>query len=423
MKLLHTSDWHLGARLGRHDRTPDHVHALRGLLSLAESARPDLILHTGDLFDASRPPYEALELGVQALRRLASVAPTLVLSGNHDSSVLLRVIDDLAGAAEPRRLRLVTRPGVVDYPDVAQVPVAVACVPFIAPSAIANYATGDPSRFEGDYADGIKTLNEGLLDEAQRRAGARGIVLYAAHLHVQGARPGKSERRITVGEDYATHVEGLQRALYCAFGHIHDPQLLPGGAARGRYAGSLIPLDFGERQQAKQAVLVTIGNDVQVETHDLPAGRPLTKWEGTLADLKDRAANGGLDDCILKARVDSDDPIPDLADQLAEWSPRCAVFELNNAVKNRPGPKPIGPNGDDEEPEKEPEIDELFLEWRRTAPARKAPDEAVCRLFVQALGNAGHDTVPAAFGVADLEARASRTRAAIVEKHGGGGGS
>ncbi len=253
MKLLHTSDWHLGARLGRHDRTPDHVEALRGLLSLAESARPDLILHTGDLFDASRPPYEALELGVQALRRLSAIAPTLVLSGNHDSSVLLCVIDELAGAAAPRRLRLVTRPEVVEYPDIAPEPVAVACVPFIAPSAIANYATDDLSRFEGNYADGIRTLNDGLLDEAQRIVGTRGIVLYAAHLHVQGARPGKSERRITVGEDYATHVEGLQRALYCAFGHIHDPQLLPGGTAQGRYAGSLIPLDFGERRQAKQA--------------------------------------------------------------------------------------------------------------------------------------------------------------------------
>ena len=253
MKLLHTSDWHLGARLGRHDRTPDHVEALRGLLSLAESARPDLILHTGDLFDASRPPYEALELGVQALRRLSAIAPTLVLSGNHDSSVLLCVIDELAGAAAPRRLRLVTRPEVVEYPDIAPEPVAVACVPFIAPSAIANYATDDLSRFEGNYADGIRTLNDGLLDEAQRIVGTRGIVLYAAHLHVQGARPGKSERRITVGEDYATHVEGLQRALYCAFGHIHDPQLLPGGTAQGRYAGSLIPLDFGERRQAKRS--------------------------------------------------------------------------------------------------------------------------------------------------------------------------
>ena len=415
MKLLHTSDWHLGAKLGRHDRRPDQVEALRGLLELAESARPDLILHTGDLFDASRPAYEALELGVRALRRLSAVAPTLVLSGNHDSSMLLRVIDELAGAAQPRRLRLVTEPRVVEYPDIAQESVAVACVPFIAPSAIANYASDDPSRFEGNYADGIKTLNDGLLDAAHRTAGARGIVVYAAHLHLHGARPGKSERRITVGEDYATHVEGLQRALYCAFGHIHDPQLLPGGTAQGRYAGSLIPLDFGERGQAKQTVLVTFGDDVRVETHDLPGGRPLTEFAGSLDELERRAADGGLDGCILKARVVSDDPIPDLADRLADWSPECAVFELINMLTNQPV-KPIDPAHEDDA---EPALDDLFVEWR-TSAARgiKAPHEAVGALFAQALGSAGQDA-GADFGLTPLVSRAQETLDRLAAKRNG----
>ena len=416
MKLLHTSDWHLGARLGRHDRTPDHLKALRGLLALAESARPDLILHTGDLFDASRPPYEALELGVQALRRLSAVAPTLVLSGNHDSSVLLRVIDELAGAAEPRRLRLVTEPEVVEYPDLAREPVAVACVPFIAPSAIADYATDDPFRFEGNYADGIKDLNRGLLDEAQRRAGARGIVLYAAHLHLHGARPARSERRITVGEDYATHAAGLQRALYCAFGHIHDPQLLPGGTAQGRYAGSLIPLDFGERQQAKQAVLVTIEDDVRAETRDLPAGRPLTEFAGTIEELERRAADGGLDGCILKARVVSDDPIPDLADRLAEWSPECVVFELTNTIANQPV-RSIDPAAEDDA---EPALADLFLEWRATAArAVKAPHDAVGALLAQALGSAGQDA-GADFGLTPLASSAQETLDRLASKRPGG---
>ena len=288
MKLLHTSDWHLGAKLGRHDRAPDHLEALKGLLEVAESARPDLILHTGDLFDASRPPYEALQLGVRALGRLAKVAPIVAIAGNHDSSMLFRVIDELAGAATPRRLWLVATPQVLSFPAITDAPTSVACVPFIPPGAIAQFATDDPTRFEGNYSDGVKTLNQHLLDEAHEQAGARGIVLYAAHLHVQGARPGKSERRITVGEDYATHVEGLQRALYCAFGHIHDPQLLPGGTAQGRYAGSLIPLDFGEGRQAKHAVLVTIGDGVEVDTRDLPGGRPLTEFAGTLAELETR---------------------------------------------------------------------------------------------------------------------------------------
>ena len=418
MKLLHTSDWHLGARLGRHDRTPDHLEALRGLLALAESAQPDLILHTGDLFDASRPPYESLELGVRALRRLSAVAPTLVLAGNHDSSVLLRVIDELAGAAEPRRLRLVTEPGVVEYGDVAPEPVAVACVPFIAPSAIADYAADDPARFEGNYADGIKDLNRGLLDEAHRRAGARGIVLYAAHLHLHGARPARSERRITVGEDYATHAEGLQRALYCAFGHIHDPQLLPGGTAQGRYAGSLIPLDFGERQQAKQAVLVTIGDDVRTETRDLPGGRPLTEFAGTLGELEGRAANGGLDGCILKARVVSDDPIPDLADRLAEGSPKCVVFELTNTIANQPV-KPIDPANENDD-DAEPALDDLFREWRASAARGvKAPHDAVGALLAQALGSAGQDA-GADFGLTPLASSAQETLDRLASKRNAG---
>ena len=417
MKLLHTSDWHLGAKLGRHDRAPDHREAIRGLLKVAESARPDLILHTGDLFDASRPPYEALRLGVHALGRLSAIAPTLVLSGNHDSSILLDVFDDMAGAATPRRLRLVTQPRVVPFPEIAAAPVAVACVPFLAPSALVDFAATDQERFEGTYADGVKALNRRLLDEAHETAGARGFVLYAAHLHVDGARPGESERRITVGKDYATHVEGLQRALYCAFGHIHDPQLLPGGTARGRYAGSLIPLDFGESRQTKQAVLVTIEDDVQVEPVDLPGGRPLTEFAGTLDELQARAANGGLDGCLLKARVVSDDPIPDLADRLAERAPTCDVFELLNAVRN----SPVKPIDDDPDDGDEPPLDALFGEWRTTAAKGvKAPHDAVRTLFAQALGGVGQDAVPD-FGLTALRAETDRTLTALAAPPNGGG--
>ena len=419
MKLLHTSDWHLGARLGRHDRAPDHLAAIKGLLEIAESARPDLILHTGDLFDASRPPYEALQMGVRALGRLSAIAPTLVLSGNHDSSILLGVLDELAGAATPRRLWLATHPRVVSFPAIAAVPVAVACVPFLAPSSLVDFAAADQKRFEGTYADGVKVLNRGLLNEAEEKAGGRGIVLYAAHLHVQGARPGKSERRITVGADYATHVEGLQCALYCAFGHIHDPQLLPGGTARGRYAGSLIPLDFGESRQTKQAVLVTIGDGgVQEEPVDLPGGRPLTEFAGTLDELEARAANGGLDGCLLKARVVSDDPIPDLADRLAERAPGCAVFELINAVSNQPV-KPIDDSGSEDD--EEPALDDLFFEWRQhAAKGVKAPHDAVRALFAQAVGGVGQDAVPD-FGVTVLRSEAERTLAALAAPpHGGG---
>lgn len=421
MILLHTSDWHLGARLGRHERGSDQREALLGLLEIAQDVRPDLIVHAGDLFDVPRPPYEALRMGVQALNRLAEVAPTLVIRGNHDSSKLFEVINELAGAAGRDRLRMVVEPTVAEYPEIADQPVAVACVPFIRTGAIVDYASVQHERFEGTYADGIRTVNRRVLDKAEQAAGSDGIVLYAAHLHLHGARPGASERRLTVGEDYATHTDGLDRALYCAFGHIHDPQLLPGGTATGRYAGSLVPLDFGETKQAKVAVEVRIDDDgVQVESHRLPAGRRLRQFAGTLDELEDEAQDGGLNNVILKARVVSDEPIPNLADQLAEWSPECAVFNVVDDVANRRA-KSISEAESDDGPEP-PE--DLFMEWRESAATkgqRTAPDERVRALFVQALGTVGQEE-GADFGVGELAARAEKTLAALATGRPAGAG-
>ncbi len=391
MKLLHTSDWHLGARLGRLDRAPDHEAALEGLLAVAESERPDLILHTGDLFDAARPPYDALRMGIRALGRLSALAPTVVLAGNHDSKELFRALDDLASAGEPRRLWFLSEPQVQSLGDAH-----VACVPFIPPGAVARYATDDPATFAGSYADGIRSLNANLLKRARKAAGSRGVVIYAAHLHVHGARPGKSERRITVGDDYATHPAGLDKALYAAFGHIHDPQLLPGGIARGRYAGSLIPLDFGEVEQTKEAVVVEIGHDVQVKTRDLPGGRPLVEFAGGLDEFERRARTGRFEGAILKARVASDDPVPDLADRLREWSPGCAVFDLANPVKNQTA-KAVEGAGEGSEPS----LEALFAEWWGTRP--KGGHRDVPALFSEALGAADFD----------LEALRSRTDEAL----------
>lgn len=391
MKVLHTSDWHLGARLGRHARQPDHVVALQGLLSVAREEQPDLILHTGDLFDGSRPPYESLDLAVQALRGLTELAPTIVLCGNHDSASLFNVLHDLAGLAAERRLWFVAAPQVIAL-EIDGTATAIACVPFVPPTAIADVARGNLAAFEGTYADGISALTQALLDEAEERAGRNGVVLFAAHLHVHGAAPGGSEKRISVGEDYATYGSGLHRAIYSAFGHIHDPQLLPGGTTTGRYAGSLIPIDFGEHEQVKQAVLVDIDSDVVVRSVALPGGRPLTRIDGDLDALLNRALDGGLDNHLLRARILSDDPIPDLVDQLLAESPDCAVFDLVNVVSNRTA-RPIDTES---APEAEPTLIESFAEWRATGAnvaQRRAPDDAVVSLLESALGASG-DTAP-----------------------------
>ena len=390
MRLLHTSDWHLGVRLGRHDRLPDLQVALRGLIATAEEHQPDLIIHSGDVFDSPRPHHDALRLGVRALTQLARVAPVVVLAGNHDSPLLLRALHDLSGMARPRRLWLAAGPEVITVPGLDGV--AVSCMPFVPPTAVVDLATTDAAKFEGTYADGVRRLTSTLLDEAEARAGSRGIIVHTAHLHVHGAKPSRSERRITVGDDYATHVDTLGRAMYAAFGHIHDPQLLPGGTVSGRYAGSIVPIDYGEATQGKQSVLVELGDDIKITEVELPSGRPLVQFAGTVDELQIKAEGGALDGAILKARVVSDDPILDLADRLAAWSPECAVFDLVNAVKRRPVraiPTAAGP-------EAEPALDELFREWRAAAAradATRAPEDTVVELFRESLAG-GDATVP-----------------------------
>src|SRR4051812_35990836 len=101
--ILHTSDWHVGRGLYRSQRTEDHVAVLEELVELAREARPDVIVHTGDVFDGPRPSTEHMRIGLDALRRLGEIAPTVVLAGNHDSPALFDVFSMLLGPDSPVR--------------------------------------------------------------------------------------------------------------------------------------------------------------------------------------------------------------------------------------------------------------------------------------------------------------------------------
>ncbi|MGI8876435.1 MAG: metallophosphoesterase family protein, partial [Egibacteraceae bacterium] len=274
MRLLHVSDWHLGVTLGRVDRTADHVRVLDEIHAIAADFRPDLIVHSGDLFDGLRPPVAAMQLAAEALGRLSALAPMVVVAGNHDSRALFRVLDTFqevgsaqpriqevgsaqpriqdVGSAQPRiqeiadrrRLRFVTEPGVVTFPGPDGQETRVACMPFLHPNTLVDLLADDPAAWTGTYADGIRVLNRQLqADLEDGYAPDRHVLLYAAHLHVHDAALGGTERSVHVSEHYATRVEALPPVTYAAFGHIHRPQALPGGSVTGRYAGSPIAID------------------------------------------------------------------------------------------------------------------------------------------------------------------------------------
>ena len=151
---------------------------------------------------------------------------------------------------------------------------------------------------------------------------------------------------------------------YAAFGHIHDAQPV-GQSAIARYAGALVQIGFDEADPHKTTTIVEIGGDgTTVETVPNEVGRTLVDFRGGPAELEARAAGGGLDECIVKAIVESDERIYDLSERLLAASPRAAVFELVNRVGNDEV-KAI--TDYDYADVAEPPVEELVDEWRKTA--------------------------------------------------------
>ena len=106
MRILHTADWHIGRRLGRHDRTEEMREALDEVARIADEERVDLVLVAGDVFDRAAPPVESLSLGLSALLRLARGRPVVVVAGNHDAPELF---DALAPLLRDRGVHVIGR--------------------------------------------------------------------------------------------------------------------------------------------------------------------------------------------------------------------------------------------------------------------------------------------------------------------------
>ena len=338
MRLLHTSDWHLGRETYRVSRRPDHEAVIDEIVALAAETDPHLIIHSGDLFDGPRPAYDDLSLGADALQRLAAIAPVVVVCGNHDSPPLFRLFTQLLGADAAIRFvdvaRLPEAGGILEFAGDGDERIRVASLPFIHANRL---VTGfeDPSLRTALYADRVaaieQRLAQGLVDTYDP---ARDILVFAAHLYVGGATYGRSERALHVSDTYASRPEAIPAVSYAALGHIHKPQALPGGTA-GRYAGSPIQLDFGEEGEDKVTVIVEAapGRAARIEPRPIVSGRRLLRVAGSLSEIPSyaEAARGKL----VHVTVRSDEPVPDVTDQIGAMLPEAVILEVAEDIASR----------------------------------------------------------------------------------------
>jgi len=308
MRLLHTSDWHLGRSLHRADLRVAQSVFLDHLVDTVRAEKVDAVLVAGDIYDRAVPPVDAVELCADALNRLHDAGARIVLiSGNHDSARRLGFGSPLFEAAG---VHVRTRPSALARPvllEDAHGPVAVYGVPYLEPDAVRD----DLPPAEGTGAEGTGEVprgHAGVLGHAARciRADAdsrrirRRVVL--AHGWVAGGAASESERDITVGGVGQVPAALFDDFSYVALGHLHGQQTIAGHL---RYSGSPLPYSFSEAAHRKGSWLVELdgAGTIRAERVPAPVHRRLSVLRGPLKDLLSSAAFAQYEDDFVSVTL------------------------------------------------------------------------------------------------------------------------
>ena len=287
MRLLHTSDWHLGRSLHRADLRDAQAAHLDHLVELVRAEGVDAVLVAGDVYDRAVPPVDAVELCESALVRLREAGARVVLiSGNHDSARRLgfgsRLVDT-AGVHLRTRVQDCATPVVLED---AHGEVAVYGVPYLEPEAVRTSLPPDPDDPGADAPHGHPgVLGRSLAcvrADLTRRGSSRSVVL--AHAWVTGGAASDSERDVTVGGVGSVPASLFEPFTYSALGHLHGPQTLSEGL---RYSGSPLAFSFSEAAHVKGSWLVELdaAGLARVEHVPAPVPRRLSSLRGTLHEL------------------------------------------------------------------------------------------------------------------------------------------
>jgi exonuclease SbcD len=280
MRLLHTSDWHLGRAFHRVNMLDAQSRFIGHLVTTAREREVDAVVVSGDVYDRAVPPLAAVQLFDDALHRLADLGvPTVMISGNHDSARRLGVGAGLIGRAG---VHLRTDPAGCGTPVVladAHGDVAFYGLPYLEPALVKDEFGVEKAGHETVLAAAMDRVR---ADLAGRAPGTRSVVL--AHAFVTGGEVSDSERDITVGGVASAPAGVFDGVDYTALGHLHGSQVI---TERVRYSGSPLPYSFSEADHRKSMWLVDLGPDgsLAAERIDCPVPRPLARLRGHLEDL------------------------------------------------------------------------------------------------------------------------------------------
>lgn len=278
MRILHTSDWHLGRTF---HGTSLHSYAeqlLDELVTLVQEQGIDVVLISGDVYDQAQPRTETVQLFDRTLTRLVQAgAQVVATSGNHDSAIRLGFGSSLLSVAGVHLVTSQTQVGQPVLLSAGGVEVAFYGIPYLEPRPIAaRWGT------EASHASVLAEAMRRVEEDAATRQVAATVVL--AHCFATGSEPSESERDISVGGVQQVPVSTFAAASYTALGHLHGRQKV---ADTVRYSGSLLAYSFSEQNHRKGAWIIDVAPDgaIEVNEHTWQTHLVLKTLKGTLDEV------------------------------------------------------------------------------------------------------------------------------------------
>jgi exonuclease SbcD len=327
VRILHTSDWHLGRSFHREGMLTHQAAYVDHLLEVVAAEQVDLVVVAGDVYDRALPHVDAVRLADEALARLAASRARVVLtSGNHDSAQRLGFSSRLIDAAG---VFIRTDPARVGEPILLEDehgPVAVHALPYLDPDAVREPWGLAGRSHEAALTEAMRRVR---ADLAGRSAATRSVVL--AHAFVAGAQPSDSERDISVGGVSLVPTSVFDGVSYTALGHLHGRHTLTDTV---RYSGSPLAYSFSEADHLKGSWLVDLGPaGVSATTYvEAPVPRRLARLRGDLETLLTDPALARHEDAWVQATLtDGGRPVQAM-DRLRRRFPHALVLGFDSVV-------------------------------------------------------------------------------------------
>jgi len=260
MRILHTSDWHLGKKIEMKSRLEEQSLALKGLLKTVKENSVDVTLICGDVFDTFVPPADAEELFYETLSQLSALCKVVVISGNHDDSSRLCASLPLAikhniflvGEMDNSAIKTKDVQGGNGYLriKIKDETLNLGLLPYPSPS---KFSVSDK---EVGYGEKIAQL----IAQSCQCFDDKGVNIFASHLFMEGGEVSGGEKEL--GTALLINKQALpNNAHYCALGHIHKPQTIS-KSKRAYYSGSLLPYTFDDKTKKRFAIYDSISDEV-----------------------------------------------------------------------------------------------------------------------------------------------------------------